>query len=310
MDMTPHDRFVRRAFSDAGAAADLLRQALPQDVIEGMMVSQVRVRSESFVDQALRQHVTDLLLEVPMIEGRGAFVYVLVEHKAEPDRWVMLQLYRYTGQIWRTCHDDQPAATHLPLIIPLVVYNGHRTWRQPLDFQRIVELHSEARAELVPRFRALLYDVGAVNARDLRAGERFLTTIVALQAARDFAPRLAELLVRLLRQAPGNRKRREFLASVLRYLLQALEPSQQPILLQEMRRQHFREGEYDYMTIADSLQQDAKKEVLMRQLHRRYGLTAEERTRIQASTDAEALDRALDAFATADSKAAVLQELG
>jgi hypothetical protein len=43
------------------------------------MVLQLLARSESFVDHALRQHVTDLLLEVPMIEGRGAWVYVPVE---------------------------------------------------------------------------------------------------------------------------------------------------------------------------------------------------------------------------------------
>ena len=318
MDMTPHDRFVRHAFADAAAAADLLRQALPKGILKDLVLSEVHVRSESFVDQDLCEHATDLLVEVPTIPGEQAFIYVLVEHKAEPDPWVMLQLYRYIGQIWRRLHDENSSTRHLPLVVPLVVYHGRREWRQPLDFQSIVEVHSELEAQLVPSFRTLLYDMGTVNAPDLPAGRRFLATIVALQTARDFAPALMRLLVRLLKHAPLSPQWRGFVESVLRYLLQALEPVQQPLLLQEIRRQHFHEGEDRYMTIAESLKEEGiqqgalqdKQQVLIRQLNRKYGTNPEERARIQATTDAEALDRALDAVVDADTKDAVLRELG
>ncbi len=68
------------------------------------------------------------------------------------------------------------------------------------------------------------------------------------------------LLVRLLKQTPVNPQRREYFESVLRYLLQALEPVQQPLLLNEIRRQHFHEGEVRYMTIAESLKEEGKQE--------------------------------------------------
>jgi hypothetical protein len=189
-----------------------------------------------------------------------------------------------------------------------------------------VAVESELEGRLVPSFRALLYDVGSVHAEDVVAGRRFLATIVALQTARDFAPALMRLLVRLLKHAPLDPQWREFFESVLRYLLQALEPVQHPLLLQEIRRQHFHEGEDRYMTIADSLRAEgmqqglqqglrqgalrSKQQVLTRLIGRKYDITPEERARIESTTDAEALDRALAAIVDGESKHAVLRKLG
>jgi len=52
-----------------------------------------------------------------------------------------------------------------------------------------------------------------------------------------------------------------------------------------------------------------KQTVLARLLERRFGLLESERARIDACTDAEALDAALDEFVVAESKASVLARL-
>jgi hypothetical protein len=97
---------------------------------------------------------------------------------------------------------------------------------------------------------------------------------------------------------------------------------QHPLLLQEIRRQHLHEGEDRYMTIADSLRAKgmqeglrrgalrSKQQVLTRLIGRKYGITPEERARIESTTDAEALDRALDAIVDGESKHTVLRKLG
>lgn len=53
-----------------------------------------------------------------------------------------------------------------------------------------------------------------------------------------------------------------------------------------------------------------KQHVLNRLIDRKYGITPEERARVQATTNGDALDRALDAIVDADTKAAVLRALG
>jgi hypothetical protein len=52
-----------------------------------------------------------------------------------------------------------------------------------------------------------------------------------------------------------------------------------------------------------------KQQVLARQVERKFDITDQERELIEGTTDAGALDRALDAVITADSKKAVLEEL-
>lgn len=52
-----------------------------------------------------------------------------------------------------------------------------------------------------------------------------------------------------------------------------------------------------------------KQQVLIRQLDRKFGLGADERSRIQATLDPEKLDAALDAVLFAESKAEVLAHL-
>jgi hypothetical protein len=96
-----------------------------------------------------------------------------------------------------------------------------------------------------------------------------------------------------------------------------LEPYHRPKILGEIERQQFREGREQYMTIADSLIQQGiaqgalrdKQQVLARQVERKFDITDQERKLIEGTTDAGALDRALDAVITADSKEAVLEEL-
>jgi hypothetical protein len=51
------------------------------------------------------------------------------------------------------------------------------------------------------------------------------------------------------------------------------------------------------------------REVLIRLVHRKFGLTDAERERISACEDQAALDAALDEFALADTKAQVLAKL-
>ncbi|TVQ18491.1 MAG: hypothetical protein EA382_17675 [Spirochaetaceae bacterium] len=88
-------------------------------------------------------------------------------------------------------------------------------------------------------------------------------------------------------------------------------------LMAAASRLGYHEVEGDYMTFAQamlerglekgSLQQS--REVLIRLVDRKFGLTDAERERIMACEDQSALDAALDEFAMADSKSTVLERL-
>ncbi len=121
----PHDRFFREALSRPGAARAFLKHVLPADVMAVLDVSEPEMVQDSFVDAELGVHQADLLYRVQLRDGRGAYAYVLFEHKSTPDRWVAFQLLRYMVRIWE--RNLQERGKLWP-IVPLVVYHGRDRW--------------------------------------------------------------------------------------------------------------------------------------------------------------------------------------
>ena len=81
----PHDRFFKEIFSRPEVARDFLQNYLPAAVVDQLDMASLELRKDSFVDPDLQQHFSDLLYQVNLETGEGAFVYVLFEHKSYPD---------------------------------------------------------------------------------------------------------------------------------------------------------------------------------------------------------------------------------
>ena len=92
----------------------------------------------SFIDPELRESFSDRLFQAALKDGRTVYLYVLIEHKSEPDPGTPVQLVGYMQRIWqRYAEQDSPNRAwryrHLPPIIPLVLYNGRLEWTVPLS---------------------------------------------------------------------------------------------------------------------------------------------------------------------------------
>ena len=94
----PHDALFRAAFGDPARAAELLRSAVPAEVSAAIDWTSLLRSNVSFVDEELRPHQADLLFTAS-IAGRPGVLYLLLEHKAEADRFTCLQLLRYVVRI-------------------------------------------------------------------------------------------------------------------------------------------------------------------------------------------------------------------
>jgi len=145
----------------------------------------------SFVDEALKWRHSDVLFTAPL-DGRDAFVYVLVEHQSSDDPLMAFRVLRYITRIWDQYERDHPNARRLPAVIPLVVYQGDDNWTSPVQLLDVIDLNPAAKQEMrawLPRFGFLLDDL-------TRAGEDQLL-------ARKLTP-AALVTLRLLQTAPGN----------------------------------------------------------------------------------------------------------
>jgi len=98
-----HDALVRFVFGEPEQMAELLRAHLPPALVGAIRWPMLRRVEGTFVDKALQERRTDMLFEARMGDA-AVLLYVLHEHKSEPDPFAALQLAGYTVRIleqWR-----------------------------------------------------------------------------------------------------------------------------------------------------------------------------------------------------------------
>jgi predicted transposase/invertase (TIGR01784 family) len=164
----PHDQFFKETLAQPGAASDFLRYYLPESFVRLIKPESARRVEDSFVDQELREHLSDVLLRVELKTKGEAFIYVLLEHKSSPDRWVALQLLRYLVRIWEKARLE--GSKRLPLIFPVVFYHGRVKWRVSKRFSALLDLvgETEELRENLPEFRYHLCDLAELDDEDMK----------------------------------------------------------------------------------------------------------------------------------------------
>lgn len=81
-----HDAFFKRVLSDPSLASTFLREHLPPDLAGLLGPETPEPLACAFVDETLREHLSDLLFRVQLKGDREGLVYILIEHKSSPDQ--------------------------------------------------------------------------------------------------------------------------------------------------------------------------------------------------------------------------------
>ena len=153
-----HDKYFYRVFSDLENAAGLLRSYLPQELARTLRWSTLTHRPSRFVGDDWRGREADLLFSVEReLSGPPVLVLVLLEHQSTPDRWMRLRLLHYCLMAWMQWHREHEQEPQLPLIVPVVFYQGAEPWRFSRQFAELVA-GAESAPGWVPQFEHLLID--------------------------------------------------------------------------------------------------------------------------------------------------------
>jgi predicted transposase/invertase (TIGR01784 family) len=232
---SPHDSFFKELFSRPEVAADFLANYLPPEIAAALDLSSLEIVKDSFVDEALRRHLSDLLYRVGLQGGGNAYACMLFEHKSEPYDLVSWQILRYKVRAWE--QELRQGAAKLPPIIPIVFYHGQRRWQVPREFSALVDFggHDVLREFEVESSYYLCdissYDVSQIKgAAILQAGLRLMQTIFT----DEFEETLEEVFDLLLgAREPGAT---EYLRTILRYAVASRKRLTQERLQQVVER--------------------------------------------------------------------------
>ena len=163
---TPHNNLFHFALTHAPSAKGLIESQFPAEVLRELELDSLQLEKESFVDADLREKYSDVLWSVRLVQadrhqragkkpGRFAYVYILLEHKSEPDRLTALQLLTYIVRIW-----ERQVREGLDLcpVLPLVVYHGPTGWAAARSLEELLQTPSTL-APYQVQFRFPLLDL-------------------------------------------------------------------------------------------------------------------------------------------------------
>ena len=202
----PHDAFFKQLFTRPEVAEDFVQHYLPKEVVALLEAGTLTITKDSFIDEALAEHYSDLLYRVQLKAGNEAYIYLLFEHKSAPAPRVALDLLRYLVRIWDFL-GKRGTKTPLPAILPLVIYHGKARWRIAHSFSRLIDA-PEALRPYLPEFTYLLTDLSHLSDEEikgeviLRMGLWILKYIFRGELPKQL-PKLMALLPDLIRRSGG-----------------------------------------------------------------------------------------------------------
>lgn len=263
--LDPHDTFFRQMLSEPKTAIDFVANYLPAPVVELLALAQLRIEKDTFVDARLRKHYSDVLYSVPLLPGllpavapmvapdaqagkkqRGkrrkkaaeqdegrVYIYLLFEHKSQPDGGVRLQLLRYMTRIWEKEWKRRKA---LSAILPIVFYHGLDKWQYTLAFADLVQAPAALRP-YTPDFQHLLIDLSVYSDDEIRGEVWLRANLLLLKHIADpdlihKLPTILGLLVEMAQQESGL----EMLYTLLIYISTASKHVSEEALFRVVKR--------------------------------------------------------------------------
>jgi predicted transposase/invertase (TIGR01784 family) len=138
----PHDRFFKAVFGERQRALAWLPQMLPAVLADSLNWQKLQVLPGGMVDEQLKESHADLLFTIPSNGQEEVYVYCLFEHQSSIDWTMPLRLLRYMVRIWER-HVQDKGERSLPLIIPLVLYQGAVLWTAPRRLRELLAVPGE-----------------------------------------------------------------------------------------------------------------------------------------------------------------------
>jgi hypothetical protein len=184
-----HDLSYRLFFSHDRMVRDLLRHILGDAWVDRLDLASAERVNASFVSAALQGRESDVIWKFLRTDADDpVYVYLLFEFQSRPDRYMAVRMMSYMALLYQMliAGSHLPASGLLPLVIPVVVYNGLGPWGAAQELSELVERLDPSAEVYVPRLRYLLIHEAEVPEEKLRQDSP-VADLFRLERSRDWA---------------------------------------------------------------------------------------------------------------------------
>lgn len=178
----PHDKFAKEMLSHKEFAIVFLTEYLPSSIKGHLNLESLTLSTNSFINDSLEERFSDIVFRVQMKEeSKHCFVSILIENKANPSKYVSVQILEYLSSAYAA---QVKAKEKLHPVIPLLYYQGKEKWK----VESLAELLSDYPKELmsfVPNYKSVFIELFGLSDKDINQLENnLLQTYLTLQKFR------------------------------------------------------------------------------------------------------------------------------
>ncbi len=324
MDSFSHDAGYKYLFSNSRIAWQLLHSFVDIPILREIRPENLQLVDKSFVSDELLKREADVLYRVEM-EGRSAYIYILLEFQSTPDKAMPVRMLNYIMMFYDMLLRNSKRGK-LPAVLPLLFYTGEKNWNVPFRLEELIRGYLPDR--YIPHFEYYPIIINDYSDETLFEINNLISAIMVMSKGSD-GWELQEKIKRLgscLKQEHKDDLR--MFTGWLVQLLSEKEPLPEidgifrrkdgggmiveaakhltQIWMQQGIEQGFEKG------IEKGIEKGGlkdKHEVLIRLLDLKFGLEGDEKERIRKVQSPGLLDSALDAVVLSDDKMSVLKIL-
>lgn len=187
--MGQHDLSYRLLFSHGRMVRDLLCEIVGERWVERVDFSTGERISASFVSHQLKGRESDVIWKFrTRDDGAPVYVYILMEFQSRPDRYMPVRLMAYEGLFYQAliAGRQRPRSGRLPLVIPIVVYNGREPWGAAQELSELIEPVDPSAEIYLPRLRYKLVDEGSYSREELEARDSPVADLFWIERSRSW----------------------------------------------------------------------------------------------------------------------------
>jgi hypothetical protein len=226
--MAEHDSGYKLLFSHPRMVEELLRGFVHEPWVADLDFSTLERTGASFTSDDLRERHSDMVWRLRWEDGeRGWFyVYLLLEFQSTPDPFMAVRLLGYVALLLAGLVRTGVATPTqgLPAVLPLVLYNGKRTWKAPADLSSLFRAVPPGCGRYLPQLTYLLVDENRLLPEAVSLPGNRVATLFRLEASTPAdLPALTAELAALLPPGEEPELRRDF-TSWLIHLLRRMRP--------------------------------------------------------------------------------------
>jgi hypothetical protein len=186
-----HDHSYRHLFARPELVEGLVRELVAEPWVEGLDFASLERVNATYVDAHLKKKEDDMVWKLRRRDGSEVLVYLLIEFQSRIEHFMAVRLMSYVAALYLDLisRGELAPKRQLPLVIPLVVYNGAGRWRAPRQLSALIEPVEPAAKAYVPHLLYRVVDQGAYAPEDLEKREGLTALLFWLKSQGAKGPR-------------------------------------------------------------------------------------------------------------------------